>query len=81
VRWVAPTEKDAATDTLEKRLWAAADQLRANFYTVKLPCTLWFLDRGKKKPSHTEQMLFTVAEKVTSARPALFMDEWRVHDQ
>ena len=30
MRWVAPTEKDAATDTLEKRLWEAADQLRAN---------------------------------------------------
>src|SRR5438552_4120098 len=28
--WIAPSEKDAATDTLEKRLWAAADQLRAN---------------------------------------------------
>jgi len=30
MHWVAPSEKDAATDTLEKRLWAAADQLRAN---------------------------------------------------
>jgi type I restriction enzyme M protein len=30
MRWVAPSEKDAATDTLEKRLWDAADQLRAN---------------------------------------------------
>ena len=30
MRWVAPTEKDAANETLEKRLWAAADQLRAN---------------------------------------------------
>src|SRR5206468_3406056 len=28
--WIAPPEKDAATDTLEKRLWDAADQLRAN---------------------------------------------------
>ena len=28
--WVAPTEKDAGTDTLEKRLWDAADQFRAN---------------------------------------------------
>ena len=28
--WVAPSEKDAATDTLEKRLWDAADQFRAN---------------------------------------------------
>jgi type I restriction enzyme M protein len=30
MRWVAPTEKDTATETLEKRLWAAADQFRAN---------------------------------------------------
>jgi type I restriction enzyme M protein len=28
--WVAPTEKDTATTTLEKRLWDAADQFRAN---------------------------------------------------
>ena len=28
--WIAPSEKDTATDTLEKRLWDAADQLRAN---------------------------------------------------
>jgi type I restriction enzyme M protein len=30
MHWIAPSEKDIATDTLEKRLWAAADQLRAN---------------------------------------------------
>ena len=30
MQWIAPSEKDAANDTLEKRLWAAADQLRAN---------------------------------------------------
>ncbi len=28
--WIAPSGKDAATDTLEKRLWDAADQFRAN---------------------------------------------------
>ena len=28
--WIAPSEKDTATHTLEKRLWDAADQLRAN---------------------------------------------------
>ena len=28
--WIAPSEKDTATDTLEKRLWDAADQSRAN---------------------------------------------------
>lgn len=30
MRWVAPPEKDQGTETLESRLWAAADQLRAN---------------------------------------------------
>jgi type I restriction enzyme M protein len=29
MQWIAPTEKDTATDTLEKRLWDAADQLWA----------------------------------------------------
>jgi len=28
--WIAPSAKDSATDTLEKRLWDAADQMRAN---------------------------------------------------
>jgi len=30
MHWTAPTERDTATDTLEKRLWNAADQFRAN---------------------------------------------------
>lgn len=30
MRWTAPSAKDAATATLEKQLWDAADQLRAN---------------------------------------------------
>ena len=30
MRWVAPTERDEANHALEKRLWAAADQFRAN---------------------------------------------------
>jgi len=30
MRWVAPTEKDTANQALEKRLWDAADQFRAN---------------------------------------------------
>lgn len=30
MRWIAPSEKDAGTATLEQRLWEAADQLRAN---------------------------------------------------
>ena len=30
MQWIAPSEKDISTDTLANRLWAAADQLRAN---------------------------------------------------
>src|SRR5205823_2616173 len=30
MQWIAPSEKDTGTETLEKRLWAAGDQLRAN---------------------------------------------------
>jgi type I restriction enzyme M protein len=30
MRWVAPTEKDTANGALEKHLWEAADQFRAN---------------------------------------------------
>src|SRR5882724_5953203 len=28
------------------------------FYTVTLPCTLWFLDRGKKRTKRKDQVLF-----------------------
>jgi type I restriction enzyme M protein len=30
MRWIAPPERDTASATLEERLWAAADQFRAN---------------------------------------------------
>ena len=30
MHWIAPSEKDATNGTLEKRLWASADQFRAN---------------------------------------------------
>ncbi len=30
MQWIAPSVKDAAADTLEKRLWDSADQFRAN---------------------------------------------------
>ena len=31
------------------------------FYTVTLPCTLWFLDRGKKNTSRVDKVLFVDA--------------------
>ena len=30
MHWIAPSERDTATNTLEKRLWNTADQFRAN---------------------------------------------------
>lgn len=30
MHWIAPSEKDAVNGTLEKRLWEAADNFRAN---------------------------------------------------
>ena len=30
MQWIAPSEKDTGTETLESRLWAAADEFRAN---------------------------------------------------
>ncbi len=30
MQWIAPSEKDHANNQLEKRLWEAADQFRAN---------------------------------------------------
>src|SRR3954453_19370671 len=30
MKWIPPSEKDTANSTLEKRLWDAADQFRAN---------------------------------------------------
>jgi len=34
------------------------------FYTVALPCTLWFLDRGKKKTPRADKVLFVDARHV-----------------
>jgi len=30
MHWIAPSEKDTANGSLEKRLWDSADQFRAN---------------------------------------------------
>ena len=34
------------------------------FYTVTLPCTLWFLDRGKKKTPRADEVLFIDARHI-----------------
>ena len=54
MRWIAPSEKDSANQTLEKRLWD----------TVTLPCTLWFLDRGKAATPRKDSVLFIDARRI-----------------
>ena len=34
------------------------------FYTVTLPCTLWFLDRGKRKTERKDKVLFIDARHI-----------------
>ncbi len=34
------------------------------FYTVTLPCTLWFLDKGKRKTDRADQVLFIDARHI-----------------
>ena len=41
MHWTAPTEKDAAATSLEKRLWDAADQFRANSGPILGLAKLW----------------------------------------
>ncbi|MEZ5951211.1 MAG: N-6 DNA methylase [Planctomycetaceae bacterium] len=35
-----------------------------NFYTVTLPCTLWFFDKGKAKTDRKGQSLFIDARHI-----------------
>jgi type I restriction-modification system DNA methylase subunit len=34
------------------------------FYTVTLPCTLWFFDKGKKKKKRKDEVLFIDARNI-----------------
>ena len=34
------------------------------FYTVTLPCTLWFLDKGKRDTKRKDKMLFIDARSM-----------------
>jgi type I restriction enzyme M protein len=61
MRWVAPTEKDDANHQLEKRLWDAADQFRANsglkagqYSTPVLGLIVYESYMGDGKSSYTE---------------------------
>jgi type I restriction enzyme M protein len=67
---------NSATDARGSELDIRRELLNANavdvmvsvgpnfFYTVTLPCTLWFLDRGKSKTNRKDKVLFVDARHI-----------------
>jgi len=74
MHWIAASEKDTAATTLEKRLWDAADQFRANSglrsqeYSVPVP-GLIFLRFAKVRFAAQRA---TLEKAETSSRSAVF---------
>jgi type I restriction enzyme M protein len=53
------SELDIRKQIIEARAVDVMVSVGANFfYTVTLPCTLWFFDRGKRKTKRADQVLF-----------------------
>ena len=53
------SELDIRRQLIEARAVDVMVSVGSNFfYTVTLPCTLWFFDRGKRNTSRAEQVLF-----------------------
>jgi type I restriction enzyme M protein len=59
------SELDLRRKMLEDRAVDVMVSVGTNFfYTVTLPCTLWFLDRGKKKTGRKDKVLFIDARHI-----------------
>src|ERR1035441_1270749 len=59
------SELDVRRKMLEDRAVDVMVSVGTNFfYTVTLPCTLWFLDRGKKKSGRKDKVLFIDARHI-----------------
>jgi len=59
------SELDIRKQIIEARAVDAMVAVGPNFfYTVILPCTLWFFDRGKRKTARADQMLFIDARHI-----------------
>jgi type I restriction enzyme M protein len=53
------TELDIRQKLLNSKVVDVVVAIGSNmFYTVTLPCTLWFLDKGKKKSDRADKVLF-----------------------
>ncbi|MGO9275633.1 MAG: N-6 DNA methylase [Terriglobia bacterium] len=58
------TELDIRKDLIESGAVDVVISIGSNFfYTVTLPCTLWFLDRGKKSTPRKDKVLFIDARQ------------------
>ena len=51
------------------------------FYTVTLPCTLWFLDKGKTDTTRKNKVLFKLMSTVKNDRQTLFPFPLTVYHQ
>jgi type I restriction enzyme M protein len=59
------SEQDIRKQLIEARAVDVIVAVGPNmFYTVTLPCTLWFLDKGKKVTSRADQVLFIDARHI-----------------
>ena len=59
------SELDIRRKLLEARAVDVMVSVGPNFfYTVTLPCTLWFLDRGKRTKGRKDQVLFLDARPI-----------------
>jgi type I restriction-modification system DNA methylase subunit len=80
MRWVAPTERDDANHALEKRLWDAADQFRANSglkagqYSTPV-LGLIFLRFAEGRREHLSEEELTVFDILTRPGPKLTTEE------
>lgn len=59
------SELEIRKKLIQKRVVDVMVTVGSNFfYTVTLPCTLWFLDRGKKETERAEKVLFIDARQI-----------------
>ena len=59
------SEQDIRNQLIEARAVDAIVAVGPNmFYTVTLPCTLWFLDKGKQRTPRTDKILFLDARHI-----------------
>ncbi len=73
MHWIAPSEKDALTETLEKRRWDAADPFRANSGLKSLEYSAPALELIPKK-NHKYVMRITGDDTAAQATAPCLLD-------